>query len=277
MRSTTSFALTLLLGSMGMVGANASQTIYSATGDPASRALEGPSLATPVPRQSQASVIDSWFGGADLFDWSLNSSFYWATAFDTNDLVETFEITEVRWFADGGETEDYWVAPDAGGFPDTSQAVYLGGQAVPASGFQWQSYATTAGALVEPAQVYWFIRATSPLDSPGMTWRSTTNPAPAIANPVSISQDFNTGWAPWVTGLDWQMEYEIIGDPAGGGQVIGGSVTGVTSSATRCINRTTGQSITIPLAGASTWDCTAAGLTAAPGDQILQINIGTAD
>lgn len=195
--------------------------IFDSAGQTLSMVVQTTSEPSARPEGTDATTIDLWCCGLDPLDWSVNDSFYWATAFDTNDIGETYKVTEVRWFADGGETEQYWIAPNgAGGLPDTSLAVFLGGQTVPASGFQWQSFdASGAGAMVEPGEIYWFIRATDPLGGGGfnMTWRSTTNPAPPVQDPVAISQNFNSGWAKWVTGLNWHMEYEILGDPAGGG------------------------------------------------------------
>ena len=49
---------------------------------------------------------------------------------------------------------------------------------------------------------------------------------------------------------------------------IGGDLSGLAARHVRCINTTTGQHVDIPLAGATLWDCEAAGLDASPGDRI---------
>jgi hypothetical protein len=58
---------------------------------------------------------------------------------------------------------------------------------------------------------------------------------------------------------------------------VGGSVTGVSPRRVICLNRTTGQRVTIPLGGATSWDCGAAGLVVNPGDTIRQTVVGTAN
>lgn len=57
---------------------------------------------------------------------------------------------------------------------------------------------------------------------------------------------------------------------------VGGSLSGVDSRSARCLNQTTGQSVSLPLDGATTWDCEAAGLAVSPGDRISQSALGTA-
>jgi WD40 repeat protein len=49
---------------------------------------------------------------------------------------------------------------------------------------------------------------------------------------------------------------------------VGGSVTGLDTTKARCVNRTTGDSVVISLAGITSWDCEAAGLVVNPGDAI---------
>jgi len=51
-------------------------------------------------------------------------------------------------------------------------------------------------------------------------------------------------------------------------EAVGGSVRGFRPRRARCINRTTGQSVVIELAGTPSWDCEAAGLVVNPGDRI---------
>ncbi|WP_428309635.1 LamG domain-containing protein [Hydrocarboniphaga sp.] len=58
---------------------------------------------------------------------------------------------------------------------------------------------------------------------------------------------------------------ELYGPPP-----IGGSVKGLSSKSVLCKNQTSSQSVTIPLNGVKSWDCTAAGLTANSGDIIVQ-------
>ncbi|MEQ8766609.1 MAG: hypothetical protein RL885_22035 [Planctomycetota bacterium] len=186
-------------------------TIYDTKGNAVSTTMEVPSIIGGDEEMSTAATtIDLWCCGMDQLAWSLNDTFFWATAFDTNSIPSTYRVTEVLWYADGGETDNFWIAPDLGGSPDTANAVPLGSKSIPASAFQWQSHdASAANALVDPGKIYWFIRQ----GQAGMTWQSTTNPSPPLQDPVQISQNFGSGWFPWVTGLNWHMEYEIRGEP----------------------------------------------------------------
>jgi hypothetical protein len=65
-------------------------------------------------------------------------------------------------------------------------------------------------------------------------------------------------------------------DCAGGACGIGGSATGVNVLATVCRNLATGQSVTVPGIGGSSWDCSGGGLNATTGDQTLQVIVGSA-
>jgi hypothetical protein len=58
---------------------------------------------------------------------------------------------------------------------------------------------------------------------------------------------------------------------------VSGSVTGVSPRRVICQNITTGQRVTIPLRGAMSWDCEAAGLVVNTGDTIIQRVVGTAN
>ena len=58
---------------------------------------------------------------------------------------------------------------------------------------------------------------------------------------------------------------------------VGGAVTGVTLTKVRCQNKTTKSQRTITLHGATSWDCTAAGLVVRPGDKIRMTVEGIAD
>ncbi|MBI3449252.1 MAG: hypothetical protein HY049_10095 [Acidobacteria bacterium] len=58
---------------------------------------------------------------------------------------------------------------------------------------------------------------------------------------------------------------------------VSGSATGVTTRRVICQNLTTHEEVTIHLAGATTWDCEAAGLVVHPGDIIVQRVKGTAN
>jgi hypothetical protein len=51
-------------------------------------------------------------------------------------------------------------------------------------------------------------------------------------------------------------------------QSFGGSVTGMRPSVVECSNFTTHQSVSVPLAGPTTWDCQAAGLTMRSGEEV---------
>lgn len=195
-------------------GQGGERTIFSSEGVPLSTTLPTPPSLYPAPPLGPVVTIDLWCCGADPLFWSVNTDFFWATAFDTNDIVATHVVTEVLWFADGGEDEQYWIAQDNGaGLPDPTTAVFLGSQSVPPSGGMWQSFdASAAGATVDPGLVYWFIRA-APGQGFDMTWQSTVNPAPPVVDPVAITMDFNGVWFKWVTGQGWHMEYEIRGVP----------------------------------------------------------------
>jgi hypothetical protein len=55
-----------------------------------------------------------------------------------------------------------------------------------------------------------------------------------------------------------------------GPAAIGGSVKGLTSKNVVCKNQETAQTVTIPLNGVATWDCTAAGLAVNTGETVVQ-------
>jgi hypothetical protein len=63
---------------------------------------------------------------------------------------------------------------------------------------------------------------------------------------------------------------------AASGSDLKGTLTGVTGLFANCRNQVTGQTVGVPLGGANAWDCTAAGLNAAPGQQVQQVLVGTA-
>jgi hypothetical protein len=73
------------------------------------------------------------------------------------------------------------------------------------------------------------------------------------------------------------FEVNLSGTGLGGSpDPIGGSVTGVSPTSVVCTNLVTGASVFIPNS-ASFWDCEAAGLTANPGEEILQSVTGIAN
>jgi hypothetical protein len=49
---------------------------------------------------------------------------------------------------------------------------------------------------------------------------------------------------------------------------VGGAVTGLRTTKAWCINNTTGASVVIPLVGATSWDCEAAGIAVSEGDRL---------
>ncbi len=55
-----------------------------------------------------------------------------------------------------------------------------------------------------------------------------------------------------------------------------GTITGVDGEAALCRNLTTGESVTIPLMGGTTWDCEGSGFVISPGDAIRQFVRGRA-
>ncbi|MCI0636068.1 MAG: hypothetical protein L0206_19455, partial [Actinobacteria bacterium] len=56
-----------------------------------------------------------------------------------------------------------------------------------------------------------------------------------------------------------------------------GTACGVSPLGATCINETTGQSVTIDLAGQTSWDCAAAGLEVTAGDRITLAVRGRAE
>ena len=218
--------LSLAIGATGH-----SMTIHDNTGVLVSEGVPG----TQTPAATLADVIDRWQGDTEIYEWGINTTFYWATAFQTNGISEAHDVTEIRWYASGtGVDEEYWIAPDTGGQPDVTNATYLGQQFVGEDGWDWHSYdASDAGVSVDAGQVYWLIRAKVGLDGFDMTWRSTTNPSPPVDNPVWISQNWESGWGPWVTGSNWHMEYEILGNPADGDCDLAVVITGAPQNVTR--------------------------------------------
>lgn len=69
----------------------------------------------------------------------------------------------------------------------------------------------------------------------------------------------------------------VIGGIANASASIGGAVTGLNTNFVLCRNLTTTQSVPILLGGTTSWDCTAAGFTASPGDAIRMIVGGQAN
>ncbi len=67
--------------------------------------------------------------------------------------------------------------------------------------------------------------------------------------------------------------YILASEP---GDEVGGTVTGEDGGWVLCRNRTTGQSVSAALRGATSWSCEALGLGVSPGDIILQYVIGRA-
>ena len=66
--------------------------------------------------------------------------------------------------------------------------------------------------------------------------------------------------------LERQPAGDFLGQPLP--TTVGGAVTGVATNSARCRNLTSGATVTVPHDGSPGWDCEAAGLTAAPGDEI---------
>lgn len=58
---------------------------------------------------------------------------------------------------------------------------------------------------------------------------------------------------------------------------VGGSSSGVQTSQVFCHNRSTGSSVAVPLGGATSWDCEAAGLIVDRGDVVQQVLVGKAE
>ncbi|MFQ5739193.1 MAG: hypothetical protein ACE5JX_09265, partial [Acidobacteriota bacterium] len=84
--------------------------------------------------------------------------------------------------------------------------------------------------------------------------------------------------SPGLTSFDASCANDLC-DPArysfmGGGESLGGSITGATGNVAICINRTTGQTQVIPLGGGTSWDC---GVGTSPGDDILMLVRSTAN
>lgn len=88
--------------------------------------------------------------------------------------------------------------------------------------------------------------------------------------------------------LDWDCEagglavsagdtvQMVVRGKAGTGSLTG-AMAGMTGVQTQCRNAETLQSISIPLAGATSWDCTAAGFLADPNDRVQPVIRGTVD
>jgi hypothetical protein len=58
---------------------------------------------------------------------------------------------------------------------------------------------------------------------------------------------------------------------------ITGAMTGMSGTQVQCRNADTSQTLAIPLGGATSWDCTGAGLLADPNDRVMQSIRGTVD
>jgi hypothetical protein len=63
--------------------------------------------------------------------------------------------------------------------------------------------------------------------------------------------------------------FSALPGPAACGAPVGGGAGGLTNGIAICLNRTTSTNTFGPLDNALAWDCEAAGLNAAPGDQIV--------
>ena len=69
----------------------------------------------------------------------------------------------------------------------------------------------------------------------------------------------------------------VIGGIAKASGSVGGAVTGLSTTGLLCRNLTTTQSVTLPLGGATSWDCESSGLNVSPGNVIRMIVAGHAN
>lgn len=77
------------------------------------------------------------------------------------------------------------------------------------------------------------------------------------------------------TGRD--ASFQVYGDCPPQSGTLSGTLNGLTLGKLVCKNTTTGQGVKVKLVGATSWDCTAAGLIVNPGDAIVVKLKGLAD
>jgi hypothetical protein len=217
----------------------AGTVIFGTGGEPVSVAENGQAQPTPFlpPNLLQSTLIDSWDAPSE-YNWALNADFAWANVWDTNDISEPYELTEIQYYASPtlGVQFDFYMTTDNGGWPDDANMTLLAsrndldGHGV----FDWVSIdVSAAGYVVQPGQIYWFVQVCPIGGWPGFTWASATNYSPPVNPPVKITQSFPSGgWGNWVN--DWWMLFRIYGDPEGLAlsvdQLVGGETSTVSVS-----------------------------------------------
>ncbi len=193
----------------------ASQIVYGQDGQPTAVAQPGawnPSTLLP------ATLIDSWDTTPE-YNWSLNADFTWANVYDTNDITDAHVLTELQYYASPtlGVEYEFYMTTDNGGWPDDGNMTLLASRNDLDGGGQWGWVTidvSAAGYVVQPGQVYWFVRRCPVGGSPGFTWSSATNTSPPVNPPVKITQSFGSGgWSDWIQ--DWWMLFKVYGEIPG--------------------------------------------------------------
>ncbi len=201
------FLICLLSGSL-----LASDLVFGNDGQPVAKAVAGswnPSSLLPD------TLIDSWDTTPE-YNWSLNADFTWANAFDTNDITAAHKLTELQYYAAPtlGVEYEFYMTTDNGGIPDDTNMTLLASRNDLDGGgmFGWVTIdVSAANYIVQPGQIYWFVRRCPVGGWPGFTWSSATATSPPVSNPVKITQSFPSGgWNNWVSD-PWWMLFKIYG------------------------------------------------------------------
>jgi len=97
----------------------------------------------------------------------------------------------------------------------------------------------------------------------------------SVIAPLDAALAYNCEAAGLLSTHGDSVQLKVTG--AAGINTVQGTASGTSSQVARCQNTTTGQSVNIPLGGRDSWNCAQAGLTIAPGNNIVETLIGTAD
>ncbi len=216
MKRSATILLTVLMGCLLAGPSLGYELVYSTDDVLASVGVKSAPVETNP--ALDADLIDSW-DAASEYNWSLNADFAWGNVFDTYDIDEPYVVTELQYYAapTNGVGYDFYITTDAGGWPDDDNLTLLFSSSALSGNWEWISIdVADAGYVVEPGQIYWFVR-TCPIGGwPGFTWASATNYAPPVNPPVKITMSFPVGgWGDWVA--DWWMLFKVFGDPEGAG------------------------------------------------------------
>lgn len=178
------------------------------------------------------------------------------------------------------ETEGVWhevaklTSSDGEANDNFGQSVAVDGETLVVGALYGDGAAPDSGTAYVFTPVPGVGGSVSGLNPLGATCRNRTS-----GQTVSIPLQGGTTWDCEAAGLvvapGNRIEQQVRGVAVA--NVAGGTVTGMGGRKVVCGNLTTRQEVVIPLGGATSWDCTGAGLVVAPEDRIVQTVSGTAD